>query len=244
MTTSLPAASQELSLSAKISLYRLDATPVGAAIYYFTKTADDMGRGVTFGGQFYQATDIEIDGFEVSAGGVLPTPKMQIANSDLFIQSLVNQFGDLAGCELRRVRTFARFLDGAADADPTAYVGPDVFRVERKSEENPLFIEWELSAAIDQEGKMLPGRQLLRDICLRRYRRYDPANPKAAGDGYVYPAIYPCKYTGSSAFTELGIPTTASADKCGRRISDCKLRFSQDAGLPGGFFPGIGRVQM
>jgi lambda family phage minor tail protein L len=244
MTISLPAASQDLSLTAKVTLFRLDATSVGAAVYYFTPTAMSGGNSVTFGGQVYQAVDITMDGFEVNAGGVLPTPKMQIANSDLFIQSLVNQFGDLAGCEIRRVRTFGRFLDGQPDADPTAFIGPDVFRVERKSDENPVYIEWELSAAIDQEGKMLPGRQFLRDICMRRYRHYNPTASNAAADGYVYPTIFPCKYTGSNAFDELGNPALPANDKCGRRLSDCKLRFRLEGGLPTGAFPGIGRVPM
>lgn len=242
MTISLSAATQDLSLTEKISLYRLDATSVGASIYYFVKATEDTTFGVTFGGQLYRAIDINVEGFEVNAGGVLPTPRMSIANSDMFVQSLVNQFGDLAGCELRRVRTFRRFLDGHADADPAAYLGPDVFRIERKSDENPVYIEWELSAAIDQEGKMLPGRQYIRDVCTRRYRVYDPANPRAAGDGYVYPTIFPCKYTGTGAFTELGVATTAANDKCGRKISDCQLRFGANNALPMGAFPGIGRV--
>src|SRR5580692_1216931 len=131
MTINLSAATQELSLGEKISLYRLDATSVGASIYYFTKATDTSGLGILFGTQLYKSIDIALDGFEVTAGGVLPTPKMSIANSDIFIQSLVNAYGDLAGCEIRRVRTFKRFTDGQPDADPSAYIGPDVFRVER-----------------------------------------------------------------------------------------------------------------
>lgn len=234
--------SQKLSLSAPIALYRLDATAAGAAVYYFVKDSEADGAGVTFGGQLYRAIDIVLDGFEVNAGGVLPTPKMQIANSDLLIQSLVNTYGDLAGCELRRVRTFHRFIDGQPEADPTAYMGPDVFRIERKSDENAVYIEWELSAAIDQEGKLLPGRQFIRDVCTRRYRRYDPINPKAATDGFVYPTIFPCPYTASPSFTTVGAPTTAANDKCGRKLSDCKLRFGDNNALPMGAFPGIGRV--
>jgi phage-related protein len=104
-----------------------------------------------------------------------------------------------------------------------------------------MFVEWELSAAIDQEGRMLPGRQFLRDVCTRRYRRYAPTDPAAAGDGYVYPKIFPCPYTGSNAFTALGVGTTVANDVCGRKVSDCRLRFPGQA-LPMGAFPGIGRV--
>jgi lambda family phage minor tail protein L len=240
---SLSAVSQSLTPGAEIFLYRLDATAANAGIHYFVQAKQVNGQPLTFGGQAYTPIDISVEDFESNAGGVLPTPKMQIGNSDSFIQDMVNLYGDLAGCEIRRVRTFARFLDGFPEADPNSFVGPDVFRIERKSNESPVFIEWELSAAIDQEGKMLPGRQYLRDVCTRRYRRFDPTNPAAHPDGYVYPTVHPCPYSGAAAFTPAGAPTTAANDRCGRKDSDCRLRFGEDGVLPTGAFPGIARVQ-
>lgn len=239
---SIAAVSQSLTPGAEISLYRLDATDAGAGIYYFVQAAESDGAPITFGGQPYTPIDIKISGFESNSGGVLPTPTMSISNTDMLIQSLVNQYGDLVGCGIRRVRTFERFLDGHSEADGAAYIGPDIFKIERKSAETPLSIEWELSAAIDQEGKMLPGRQYLRDVCVRRYRRYDPANQAAHPDGYVYPTIFPCPYSGSSAFTALGLTTTAANDRCGRKDSDCRLRFGENGVLPTSAFAGIARV--
>lgn len=239
---SVSSVSQEMQPGASLALYRLDATKVKAGVHYFCKAAED-GTGVVFGGQEYLPIDIQVSEFKVNAGGALPQPKMRIANSDLMIQSLVNAFGDLAGCELRRVRVFERFLDGRPDADPTAFIGPDVFLVERKSDENELYIEWELSAAIDQEGKMIPGRQFIRDICTRRYRIYDPTSPDAGPDGFVYSKVFPCPYTGTACFTALGEETTPQFDACGRKISDCDLRFHNDGALPTAAFPGIARVQ-
>jgi lambda family phage minor tail protein L len=238
---SLTSTSQSLDPGEEILLFRLDATKAKASVYYFTQ-ASKNGAGVSFGGQVYAPIDIVVSDFKTNAGGVLPTPKMQIANSDTVIQGLVNNYGDLCGCEVRRIRTFARFLDGAPEADGTSFVGPDVFRIERKSDENKNFIEWELSAAIDQEGKMLPGRQYIRDICTQRYRIWDPTNPKANPDGYLYSETMPCPYTGSSAWTSTGQPTTAPFDSCGRRVADCKLRFGEDAALPFAGFPGIERL--
>lgn len=240
---SLAAVSQSLTPGAEIFLYRLDATLAGAGIHYFVQAAQTDGTPITYGGQPYTPVDIKTEGFESNAGGVTPSPKLTIANSDGFVQALVNQYGDLAGCEIRRVRTFARFLDGSPEADPAAYSGPDIYRIERKSEENPVFIEWELSASFDQEGKLLPGRQFIRDTCTRRYRRYEPTHPQAHPDGYVYPTVYPCPYSGSAAFTAGGDPTTAANDRCGRKDSDCRLRFGEDGVLPTGAFPGLARVQ-
>lgn len=240
---SLPAVSQSLTLDAEIFLYRLDATLAGASIYYFVQATKADGTPITYGGQPYTAIDIKTEDFESNAGGVLPTPKLTIANSDEFIQSLVNTYGDLAGCGVQRVRTFRRFLDDGSEPDSSAYAGPDIYRIERKSDEQPAYIEWELSAAIDQEGKMLPGRQYLRDVCPQRYRRYDPTNPAAHPDGFVYATINPCPYTGDACFTATGDATVAANDACGRKDPDCRLRFGQDGELPFGGFPGIARVQ-
>ncbi len=238
----LSAVSQSLTPGAEIFLYRLDATSAGAGTYYFVQAAQSDGNPITFGGQAYTAVDIKTEGFESNSGGVLPQPKLTIANSDDFIQSLVNTYGDLAGCGLSRVRTFARFLDSGTEPDPTAYSGPDIYRIERKSDENPIFIEWELSASFDQEGKLLPGRQFVRDTCTRRYRYYSPTHAQAHPDGYVYPVVFPCPYAGAAAFTAQGVATTAAFDRCGRKDNDCRLRFGEDGVLPTGAFPGIARV--
>jgi lambda family phage minor tail protein L len=226
----------------QVSLFRLDATSVGDTLRYFCQ--GKIGSNpIVFGEQSYTPIDISFTEFEVNAGGSLPQPRMQISNSNSVIQGMLNSWGDLIGCEIRRIRTWKRFLDGQPDADPAAFIGPDIFRLERKSDENPIFVEWELSAAIDQEGKMLPGRQVFRDSCVKRYRFYDPTNAAAAADGFVYATVNPCPYTGTDAFTIDGDATTSPNDRCGRKLSDCKLRFVVPHALPFGGFPGATRVQ-
>jgi lambda family phage minor tail protein L len=242
--TALTELSQSPTPGARVALYRLDASSVGGTVLYFCKGAfgDDP---VVFDSIPYTPIDITVSDFEVNAGGALPTPKMMVSNTDMIIQGMINAFGDLNGCEIRRIRTFERFLDGQPDADPTCFIGPDVFRVERKSQENKHFVEWELSAAIDQEGKMLPGRQVLRDTCVKRYRTYNPSHPDAEVDGFVYSTVNPCPYTGAEAFTAQGEPTTAANDRCSRQLnSGCKLRFGENQPLPFGGFPGVARVRM
>src|SRR5665213_2652616 len=84
-----------------VFLFRIDVTSVGGGINYFTQGklgADD----VVFGGQHYTAVDIHLSEFDTNAGGVLPTPKIQISNSNDVIQGMVNTYGDLCGCEIRR----------------------------------------------------------------------------------------------------------------------------------------------
>lgn len=226
-------AAQNLNPKGIIELFRLDTTSVGGGMFFFVQGAAADGP-VSFGGQEYQPVDIEFEGLEVSGQGALPTPVIRLANTDGIAQSAINTWGDLLGCEIRRLRTFKNFLDGQTDADPSAFFGPDVFLVERKATENPVYIEWELSAAIDQEGKQLPGRQVIRDTCLWRYRAW-------TGSAFDYSKAQ-CPYTGNEYFDINNLPTTADKDRPSRTLACCKTRFGESAPLPFGGFPGVGRV--
>ncbi len=227
---------QSLTPGEYVSLFRLDATSVGGGIFYFVQGRID-GGAVKFDGIEYQPCDVEFEGFEVNGQGALPTPTIRIANSDGLIQSAINTFGDLLGCEIRRVRTFRQHLDDGDDPDPSAIFGPDVFKVDRKSAENNVYVEWELSAAIDQEGKMIPGRQVIRNTCLSRYRAFN----KNTGTFDYTRAI--CPYAGSAYFDKQDLPTTADKDQPSRTINCCKIRFGENNPLPFGGFPGVGRVR-
>jgi lambda family phage minor tail protein L len=224
---------QGLNPKAIIELFRLDTTRVGGGMMFFVQ-GTQTDKPISFGNQEYQPLDIEFEGLEVSGQGALPTPTIRLANTDGLAQSAINTWGDLLGCEIRRIRTFKNFLDGEPDADPTAFFGPDVFVIERKAVENPVFIEWELSAAIDQEGKRIPGRQVIRDTCLWRYRAW-------TGFGFDYSRAQ-CPYTGNQFYDINNLPTTPDKDRPSRTLSCCKTRFGANAPLPFGGFPGVGRI--
>jgi hypothetical protein len=87
------------------------------------------------------------------------------------LDGLLGPGGDLLGATLTRLRTFRRFLDGEPDADPTAHFEPDIWRLERKTRQDAVLVEWELASVLEQEGRRLPGRQMLRDLCSHSYRR-------------------------------------------------------------------------
>ncbi|WP_062120544.1 phage minor tail protein L [Aureimonas sp. AU40] len=228
---------QNLTPGAKISLYRIDTRKVGGGEYFFCQ-ASQSDQAVKFGGVVYSPVDIEVEGFEVTAGGSLPTPTLRIANSDLTVQALVNTFGDLLGCEVQRVRTFHHHLDGQMAADPTAYLGPDTFEIERKTDENYAYIEWELSAAIDQDDALLPKRTVIRDTCLFRYRNFNPNTGR-----FDYSKCL-CPYAGGAMFDRNDNPTSdPTKDECSRRVGGCKLRFGANNPLPFGGFTGASRVR-
>lgn len=235
--TSIHAVAQSLSPDAIITLFTLDTTSIGGPVLNFVQDKE-VGGSVFFGEVEFNSVDIEFKGLETSGVGALPTPTLILSNSDGIFQAILNTWGDVLGCPIYRMRTYARFLDGHDEPDSSAYFGPDTFKVERKVDENPNTIEWELSASIDQQGKMIPGRQVIRDTCLWRYRIWNPATAT-----FTYTKAQ-CPYTGTAYFDINDNPTLLQAeDAPSRRISCCEARFGKGNPLPFGGFPGVARVR-
>lgn len=234
--SNLQAEGQSLSPSGIVSLFTLDATSMGGPLMHFVQ-GTEAGEPIVFGGIEYSAVDVQFDGLETTGTGALPTPKIRISNTDGMAQALVSTYGELLGCTLFRIRTYTRFLDGKPDADPEAFYGPDIFRFERKTSENGVYIEWELSASIDQEGKQLPGRTIIRNTCLWRYRYYNGST------GHFDYSKAQCPYTGAQSYDINDLPVSdPSKDVPSRRLSCCRTRFGRANPLPFGGFPGVQRI--
>lgn len=222
----------KLDPSALVSLFQLDATKVGGPVYHFT-TETRNGATISFGGVTFTAVPIEVSGMELSGQGALQTPTLTISNTDGLLQEIVNTWGDLETCRVTRWRTFARFLDGGSDPDATAFYGPDIYEINRKSSDTPEQIQWELRALVDREGVYV-GRTIIRDTCMWRYRVYN-----AATGNFDYSKTQ-CPYAGPNYFDENNQPTaSAASDKPARNLECCRLRFGNAAPLPFGGFPGI-----
>lgn len=111
-------------------------------------------------------------------------------------------------------------------ADPTKEFAPELWFIERKSTESFEGVEFELSSALNFLGVKLPRRQIIANQC-----------------PFVYRGAL-CNYTGPPVADELDQPTSnPSLDKCGRRISSCKLRLWPDKTLNFGGFPAAGLVR-
>jgi lambda family phage minor tail protein L len=238
--TSITARAQSLAPGALVELFTLDCTMIDVAgapggVYTFTPSA---GHVLAFGGVEYAPVDIEADGFEVTGAGSLPTPKLRITNVTRVLAALAATAGDLLGAQVTRLRTFVEFLDGEPGADPEMCFPPDIYRVERLSAFSKTVIEWELSAALDQQGRVLPGRQVLQGACTHRYRRWD-----AASGGFDYTSAT-CPWTGGG-FTAQGQATAdPAADRCGKRLADCRLRFGAGGVLPTRAFPAVAKTRV
>jgi lambda family phage minor tail protein L len=232
----ITAAQQLLEVGNFIELFTLDATPVGGGIEYWTPNKPEPGTSITWRGQIYTTIDIMADGFEKSTSGTLPRPQLSVGNADNVVGALLTAYGDAVGLVVTRTRTLQQYLDGQPDADPDAEWPVDIFRVERKVSQNKRQVSIEIAAATDNEGAQVPAGFVIRDLCPLIYRRLV--------DGEFEYAKATCPYAGSNNFDILGNTTDDAGDQCGKRVSDCKLRFGANAQLPFGGFPGVARVRM
>jgi lambda family phage minor tail protein L len=225
---------QKLNPGTIIELYQLDTTRAGDPnIYYLHNGVNELGNSVVFDGNLYTRFPIAATGFDKTGQGPIPRPKVQIANVTGLIGALAKELGDLVSSKLTRIRTFSRYLDAVnfpggvnPEADPNQIIDRDVWFVDRKASENKVFIEFELSAAFDVQGVMLPRRQVTQNVCTWTYRGAE------------------CGYAGGPVADKMDIPTTdPTKDRCGKRLSSCRLRFGQVAELPYGGFPACGLVR-
>lgn len=218
---------------AKTFTYTMLTDPVDNAPYKFT-----CMRTVSitkFNGISYIPTAFEATGFEKSGQGALPTPKISISNVNKLIFSAVISLRDLTGATFTRIRTMRKFLDDGSAPDPTATMPYDVFKINRKSRMNKLEIEFELCSPFDQEGIQLPRRQFIKNSCSHRYRVFN------ATTGMLDYSKATCPYAGAAYFNEVDTAVgSASLDRCGKRLSSCKLRFPNPLALPFAGFPGLG----
>ena len=103
------------------------------------------------------------------------------------------------------------------------------------------YVEWELRSVLDLEGKYIPKRVCLRNICTHRYRIWRVNEDLEEGGQFDY-SCTECPYTGTVYFNKNGERTNLpSEDSCGKKLSDCKKRFGETAELPFGGFPGMTR---
>ncbi len=181
--------------------------------------------------------DLQIDQWETSSQGALPRPKIRLANVlGVFTPSII-AYGDMVGGTVRRFRTYAKYLDGQPAASPSAYYGPDEWRIERKVSQNPLYVDFELASWMDQQNVKLPYRTVIRDYCLARYRVY-------RNGAWDYSSTQ-CPYTGTGYWDQYGNATiVVGLDQCGKQKSDCLLRFPNPAALPFWGFLGVERINL
>lgn len=225
---------QKLSTDDFVTLYELDATMLGGAVYHFTKRMRETTY-ISFGGVQYTAIDVDATGFTWDGKGSFPKPTLRVSNVNGVLTAAIITLKDLVGAKLTRIRTFADHLDDGSDPDGGSYLPLDIFTVEQKTRVTAAFVEWRLSSVIDALNLQLPARPILRDVCTQRYRYYDTT----LGDFVTANAT--CPYAGTNYYDENDKKTTKANDACGKRLTSCKVRFGEKAELPTWAFPGVAK---
>ena len=224
---------QKLAASAVVELFVLDSTAQGGTVSRFHCNTNQLAATLTWQGEQFAAVPLKASGFEFNGSGKLPRPRLQIANISGLVSALTLAYGDLLGAKLTRKRTLLKYLDAVnfpggvnADADPSAEFPDDVYFVDRKSVENKIMVEFELAPAFDVTGVKLPRRQIVQNVCAWTYRSAE------------------CSYAGGAVAEADDTPTgDLNLDRCGKRLTSCKLRFGEFATLPYGGFPAAGLVR-
>jgi len=127
----------------------------------------------------YYSLPIEATDFDIKGDGTLPRPKLIIANPQGLLSDAIKRRGDLIGNTIVRKRIFLKFLDHEnfpnnlnpfAIPDPEARFDDDIFKVNRKTQENKFYIEFELASPLELEDINVPARVMLADYCPWQYR--------------------------------------------------------------------------
>lgn len=207
---------QKLEPGAIIELYELDVRPLGGGLLYFHANSD---QNIVFQGKTYQPYPIRGEGFALTSDQQ-PTPRISVMNLEGAISLMCLQYDDLVGAIFTRRRTFKHYLDGEPTANPNEEFPVDRFFVERKVSESIESVDFELTTSLDFGGVRLPRRLILANYCSWQYR-----------------GPY-CNYIGPPVATAMDEPTSDPAlDRCGHRLSSCKLRQWPDGVLNFGGFP-------
>ena len=233
MTDLIYKESAKLSQDAIIEMFELNLQALGLGTFRFSRTSVD-GTSVMFEGQEYPPAPIEASGFQWDGSGPLPRPKLTVVAKDLYFLNMVVDFDDLVGQPVKRIKTFRKYLDDGEFPNTGAKFTDENYVIERKASQNRHSVQFELSTALDQQGVQIPNLRIIRDSCVHKYRVW-------TGSGFLYRGAS-CPYAGSRYYKANGEPVEdAEKDACGKRISDCKLRFGENAVLPRLAFPGVGR---
>lgn len=137
-----------------------------------------FSKGITWQGIEYLPLPVETEGFEITANGELPRPRIKISNKDYFISDLLIKNQDFQFAKIVRKRTFVKFLDDInfdggnpwGEADFSAEISNDTYLIGQKIAENKLFVEFELASPLDLENFEVNNRLVLSRYCSWHYR--------------------------------------------------------------------------
>lgn len=228
-TVNIESEIQSLSPTAYVEMFEIDTSHIaGGSLMRFHSGIAQGYRELVWQGEIYHPLPLEAEGFDLTAQGTLPRPKLRVANVGGLFSAMAIEMDDLINSKVTRKRTFARYLDavnfkdGNLEANPDQHFPDELWFIDRKVSETKHAVEWELASAFDLDGIQLPFRQVVKNTCTSKYRSAE------------------CGFTGGY-FDKDNLPTTdPNKDFCPKTLAACRARFG-DGSLPFGAFPGVQR---
>ena len=197
-------------------LYFHDGRNGSADITWYSLN-DESNFGSTtsghYGQQTYSAFPVESEGWEVRGTGSLPRPQVKFANINQYWSANLANFDDLIGAKVIRRRTLEKYLS----TNPPVEFNRDVYYIERKAAETPIYVEFELTSAFDVQGVKLPRRSIIAARCPWKYKDTDQG-------GCDWPADNKYTITTEGTATE----HTLYFDKDDNRITSYSVWGTQD----------------
>ena len=160
-----------------VELYELDTGEEDGVFFFHSGSISH--ENIVVGGTSYLPLPIEASGFETRSDGQLARPKVTFANPQGIISDAIKRRGDLVGKNFIRKRIYLRFIDDVNFSDnKNPFATPDFqnrfeddyFIINRKVNENKVFIEFELVSPLEIENVKLPSRIMVADYCPWIYR--------------------------------------------------------------------------
>ena len=229
----------KLAQSPRVVLYEIDLGIQGGGVLRFTpaRTNTDV-RPIKWNGHTYVPWPVKASGFEQKNHGTQPTASLQLATVRPEIRSMLYQYDNFYRCTVRRIQTYARFLDDGPDANPNMINPVDEMVVDQKTSEDDKTVTLKLLTDFDQQNMKLPRRLILRQ-CPNRYRVWDATNQR-----WNYSQVE-CPYTGDRYFDVNGkeVAKPEQDDPSFQVNTCCKKRFGENSNLPFGGFSGVDRTR-
>jgi lambda family phage minor tail protein L len=219
--------SHKLTPTAQVDLFSVDLNSIGIGqVFYFYPGTDTNSQPVTYQGNTYTPWPMQVTGIDKRGTGSSPRPVAEIGNAGRLITDLCRTYQDMVGATVRRRRTLASYL-----LSNVAEYRDDYYLIEQRVGESLETVKFNLSSPVDFLDKQLPGVIAVATGCPHRYKS------TAGGSGCSWPGTNAAKW-----FDRNGLSVANSAlDVCGKRMSDCKLRFGANNPLDYGGNPGLGR---
>lgn len=229
----------KLATSPKVVLFEIDLSTKGGGMLRITPM--NVNKDVTpikWNGKTFIPWPIKATGFAQKAHGTQPTATLQLATVTAEIRSMLYQYDNFYGCTVRRIQTYARFLDDGPNANPSMINPVDEMVVDQKTGEDKGSVTLKLRTDFDHQNMKLPRRLILRQ-CIHSYRIWDSVNKKWNYD------FAQCPYSGDRYYDAQGnqVASPEKDDPSFQVETCCKKRFGENANLPFGGFPGVDRTR-